>query len=184
MRLLLLALAAAARLLVAAAIAAAAAAAAADEVAAATATATTAGPLPPPGGLTTNPWPSSSPPRVVLTFLMDDLGFYDSSIFNPASVTPTLRSLADDGVRLTRMYAYKYCSPTRRSLLSGRYPIHISGQQAPVCSDYLPLNFTLLSQKLNGTGVESHFLGKGHLGYQTMDHLPINRGFTSHVGFL
>ena len=28
-------------------------------------------------------------------------------------------------------------------------------------------------------------MGKGHLGYQTMDHLPvINRGFDSHVGCL
>jgi len=29
-----------------------------------------------------------------------------------------------------------------------------------------------------------HFIGKGHLGYQTEDHLPINRGFDSHIGFL
>jgi hypothetical protein len=25
---------------------------------------------------------------------------------------------------------------------------------------------------------------KGHLGYQTTDHLPVNRGFDSHVGYL
>jgi hypothetical protein len=25
---------------------------------------------------------------------------------------------------------------------------------------------------------------QGHLGYETMDHLPINRGFASHVGYL
>lgn len=30
----------------------------------------------------------------------------------------------------------------------------------------------------------SHFVGKGHLGYETMDHLPVNRGFHSHVGYL
>ena len=27
-------------------------------------------------------------------------------------------------------------------------------------------------------------IGKGHLGYQTTDHLPINRGFESHTGYL
>lgn len=101
------------------------------------------------------------PPRVVLTFLVDDLGFWDSSVYNARSVTPVLRSLADDGVRLSRMYTYKYCSPTRRSLLSGRFPVHLSGAQAPVCSDYLPLNMTLLSQKLQAAGVVSHFIGKG-----------------------
>jgi arylsulfatase B len=120
----------------------------------------------------------------VLTVLIDDLGYWDSSVYNNRSVTPVLRSLADDGVRLPRMYTYKYCSPTRRSFLSGRFPVHLSGAQAPVCSDYLPLNMTLLSQKLQSAGVTSHFIGKGHLGYVTMDHLPINRGFASHVGYL
>ena len=100
-------------------------------------------------------------PRVVLTFLVDDLGFWDSSVYNSRSVTPVLRSLADEGVRLSRMYTYKYCSPTRRSFLSGRFPVHLSGAQAPVCSNYLPLNVTLLSQKLQTAGVVSHFIGKG-----------------------
>ena len=27
-------------------------------------------------------------------------------------------------------------------------------------------------------------IGKGHLGYTTMDHLPANRGFDTHVGYL
>ena len=49
--------------------------------------------------------------------LVDDLGYFDSSVYNENSVTPVLRSLADDGVRLSRMYTYKYCSPTRRALL-------------------------------------------------------------------
>ena len=41
-----------------------------------------------------------------------------------------------------------YCSPTRRSFLSGRFPVHITGDQAPICSNYLPLNLTLLPAKL------------------------------------
>jgi arylsulfatase A-like enzyme len=87
-------------------------------------------------------------------------------------------------VRLSRHYTYMYCSPTRRSFLSGRFPVHISEGQADACSNYLPLNFTLLSAKLAQAGYVSHFIGKGHLGYQTTDHLPINRGFSSHVGYL
>lgn len=78
-----------------------------------------------------------------------------------------------------------YCHrPTRRSILSGRFPVHISGRQAPLCSNFLPLQMTLLSAKLKQQGYETHFVGKGHLGYQTTDHLPINRGFDSHVGYL
>ena len=52
------------------------------------------------------------------------------------------------------------------------------------CSDVLPLNATILSEKLSRANYTCHFIGKGHLGYQTMDHLPINRGFQTHVGFL
>ena len=69
-------------------------------------------------------------------------------------------------------------------MLSGRYPNHISNAQAPTCSNYLPLEFTLLSQKLAQAKYSSHFVGKGHLGWNTDDHLLINRGFDSHVGYL
>ena len=49
-----------------------------------------------------------------------------------------------------------------------------------------PLEFTLLSGKLKQASppYETHFVGKGHLGYHTTDHLPVNRGFDSHVGYL
>ena len=53
--------------------------------------------------------------------------------------------------------------------------------QAGTCSNYLPLDFELLGSKLKRANFSTHFLGKGHLGYQTTDHLPINRGWDSHV---
>ena len=85
------------------------------------------------------------------------------------------------------------CSPTRRAILSGRFPNHLNpyeawaggpNGQAPVCSNYLPIEATLISEKLRSAGFGTHFIGKGHLGYQTTDHLPINRGFDTHVGYL
>eukprot|EP00038_Savillea_parva_P011469 m.197762 g.197762 ORF g.197762 m.197762 type:complete len:512 (+) comp20214_c0_seq1:161-1696(+) len=138
------------------------------------------------GLLATSVWASPTGPSTILTVLIDDLGFYDTAVHNPniVSVTPNLHSLVGDGLRLDRFYVYKYCSPTRRSFLSGRFPIHITGTQSDICDNCLPLNFTLLSQKLASAGWINHFIGKGHLGYLTMDHLPINRGFASHVGYL
>jgi len=121
---------------------------------------------------------------VILSILVDDLGHYDTSATNPNAPTLNIGALADEGLRLSRHYAYKWCSPSRRSFLSGRFPVHISGEQASTCSNYLPTNFTLLSGKLKQAGFMCHFIGKGHLGYQTEDHLPINRGFDSHVGYL
>eukprot|EP00937_MAST-01D_sp_MAST-1D-sp2_P007960 g7960.t1 len=123
-------------------------------------------------------------PEVIIVSLIDDLGFADIQPHNPLSPTPHIGELARAGVALTNMHAFKYCSPSRRSLLSGRFPVHISTNQAPDCSNYLPLPMTLLSGKLKRANFSTHFIGKGHLGYQTEDHLPVRRGFDSHVGFL
>ena len=55
-------------------------------------------------------------------------------------------------------------SPTRRSFLSGRFPNHITTVQpdgANMCSNFLPLNFTILSEKLHQGGYKNYFIGKG-----------------------
>lgn len=125
-----------------------------------------------------------------LVFLADDLGWYDTSIHNPDALkaTPALHDLAHkSGYILDHHYVFRYCSPTRRSLLTGRFPNHITSVQPDgdnLCSDFLPLNATILSEKLHAIGYKCHFIGKGHLGYQTTDHLPVRRGFDTHVGFL
>ena len=106
---------------------------------------------------------------------------------NPLIKTPFLDKLVkEDSSLIERHYTFKYCSPTRRSFLTGRFPVHVSMMQAQPCDNTLPLETTILSEKLAKapTPWASHFVGKGHLGYPTTDHLPINRGFDSHVGYL
>lgn len=58
---------------------------------------------------------SPRPPHLVFV-LADDLGFFDTSVYNPVAPTPTLAKLAGEGIRLDRHYVYRYCSPTRRSV--------------------------------------------------------------------
>ena len=129
--------------------------------------------------------PSERPPNVVL-ILADDLGWYDTSVTgNKDAPTPKLQALADGGLRLDRHYVFRFCSPTRRSLLTGRFPTSLTTVQpdgGDLCSDVLPLTAPLLSEVLGGAGYVSHFVGKGHLGYETEDHLPVNRGFATHAG--
>jgi arylsulfatase A-like enzyme len=96
--------------------------------------------------------PPASPRPHIVFLLADDLGFYDTALYNPASPTPTLRALAQQGILLDRHYVYRYCSPTRRSFLSGRLPNRITTVQPDncplqqggtssenICSDFLPL---------------------------------------------
>ena len=134
--------------------------------------------------LSSNTRPNKTVQITAQLVLIDDLGFADIQPNGPWSPTPFIGSLANEGILFRNMHAYKYCSPTRRSLLSGRFPVHISGKQAPVCSNFLPLQMTLLSEKMKRANFTTHFIGKGHLGYQTTDHMPVNRGFDTHYGFL
>ena len=60
-------------------------------------------------------------PNVVL-ILLDDVGFGASATFGGPSATPTLDTLAKDGLRYNRFHTTAICSPTRASLLTGRNP--------------------------------------------------------------
>ena len=50
----------------------------------------------------------------LVTVLADDLGWFDTAIYNPNSPTPALKNALDHGLRLDRHYVFRYCSPTRR----------------------------------------------------------------------
>src|SRR5580765_9005058 len=60
-----------------------------------------------------------TPPNVLL-ILLDDAGYGQTSTFGGPIPTPTLDSLARDGLRFTRFHVTALCSPTRAALLTGR----------------------------------------------------------------
>lgn len=70
--------------------------------------------------------PDSTPPNIVL-FLVDDMGWQDTSVpfadtitpFNRLYRTPNMERLAREGLKFTQAYASSVCSPTRISLMSG-----------------------------------------------------------------
>jgi arylsulfatase I/J len=67
---------------------------------------------------------SPSRPHVIF-ILADDLGYgipgWGAAPTSPMQ-TPAIKALMDEGLTLTRQYAYMSCSPSRGSLLTGRYP--------------------------------------------------------------
>ena len=66
----------------------------------------------------------------LLFILADDLGWADVGWHRPANYseahTPYLDGLVRRGVDLDRHYAFKFCSPSRSSLQTGRNPIHVN----------------------------------------------------------
>jgi arylsulfatase A-like enzyme len=124
-------------------------------------------------------------PRPNIVFvLVDDLGWGDVAYNGSEIRTPTLDALAASGARLDRYYTYSVCSPTRAALMTGRTAFE-TGVDGPVGLDRgLPLNYTLLPERLQDQGYQTAMVGKWHLGTRSLQYLPNQRGFESFYGFL
>lgn len=125
-------------------------------------------------------------------FLIDDMGWRDLGCFGSSFYeTPNIDRLARQAMRFTDAYAAcPVCSPTRASIMSGKYPARIgltnfiagrkSGKLLP--PDYLlhmPLEEVTFAETLQGAGYATGFFGKWHLG--DMPYLPDNQGFATNV---
>ena len=79
------------------------------------------------------PMPEDSLPNILI-ILVDDLGKYDISTYNPDGVpTPAIDQLASQGIRFTRAYATSsVCSPSRASMLTGRYQQRFGYERQPM----------------------------------------------------
>ena len=128
---------------------------------------------------------ATMPPHII-SILQDDLGFFDSGVHNPISEqwTQNITSLAKQGVVLNYHYSHWHCSPSRRSFLTGRLPIHHGEQLSSNSGDDVDLRMNWISEKLVSRGYEAHWFGKMHTGFRSMSHLPISHNFTKSTGSL
>ena len=131
----------------------------------------------------------------IVVFLVDDLGYADIGANNPNCFyeTPHIDQLAASGTRFTDGYAANpVCSPTRYSLMTGKYPSRVdatnffSGRRggtfkpAPLV-DNMPLEEITIAQVLKKQGYRTFFAGKWHLG-KSEEYYPQNRGFDINMG--
>jgi hypothetical protein len=127
-------------------------------------------------------------PNIVFV-LADDLGWnaigYQN--FDLSFVSPNLNTLASDGLILANYYAQEVCTPSRASLLTGRYPLSV-GMQYGVVDIYTPWGLDLqeetVAEVLSSAGYATHIVGKWHLGHHSPRYLPTARGFDTFVGYL
>eukprot|EP01006_Ploeotia_vitrea_P022980 TRINITY_DN55428_c0_g1_i1.p1 TRINITY_DN55428_c0_g1~~TRINITY_DN55428_c0_g1_i1.p1 ORF type:complete len:663 (-),score=76.31 TRINITY_DN55428_c0_g1_i1:895-2883(-) len=133
---------------------------------------------------TTHTSPSDKPN--ILFILADDIGWADFGFRTPELKTPVLDQLAKDGLQLENYYVQPLCTPTRGSLLTGKYPIHLGLQNLVLTAAEnrsLPLQELTMAQMLKRSGYSTHLIGKWHLGHHCWEATPTFRGFDSFYGF-
>ena len=133
-------------------------------------------------------------PNIVF-FLVDDLGWTDLGTFGSSFYeTPHIDQFAAEGVKFTNAYAACHvCSPTRSSILTGKYPARnnmtdwIPGRRDFPFQKYLnvrtgqhlPYEETTLAEALRSHGYKTAAVGKWHLGRAPST--PDKHGFDWHI---
>ncbi|QEG43631.1 sulfatase [Roseimaritima ulvae] len=131
----------------------------------------------------------------ILVIVVDDLGYMDIGANNPDCFyeTPHIDRLSSSGMRFTNGYAANpVCSPTRFSLMTGRYPSRAdatnffggnrSGKFNPApMNHFMPVEETTVANVLKEKGYATFFAGKWHLG-KGDEFLPQARGFDVNMG--
>ncbi len=130
-----------------------------------------------------------------IVILVDDLGWTDLSCMGSTFYeTPNIDRLAAQGMKFTQAYsACTVCSPTRASLLTGRYParLHVTDWieghvrpearlQVPDWTMRLPLEEQTIAEALKPAGYASVSIGKWHLGGPGF--FPEQQGFDQNIG--
>ena len=150
-------------------------------------------------------WPLQAKRPNVVLIVSDDQGYRDLGCFGSDEVkTPYLDRLAEDGVKLTSFYVtWPACTPSRGSLLTGRYPQRngiydmIRNEAPDYGYEYKPgeyeatferiggmdLREVLLPKVLADAGYLSGIYGKWDLGVHKR-FLPLARGFDDFYGFV
>jgi len=127
----------------------------------------------------------AAPPNVVV-IVADDLGWNDVGYHNPEIRTPHIDALAEQGARFDRFYVNPTCSPTRASLMTGKFAARV-GMDAPVqwhTEQGLPLEERILPEYFRDAGYQTLMSGKWHLGMAHPDMFPGSRGFDHSYGNL
>ncbi|MBX3411174.1 MAG: arylsulfatase [Pirellulales bacterium] len=101
----------------------------------------------------------------VLLIITDDQGYGDLGVHgNPAVRTPHLDRLAGQGAQFKTFYVSPVCSPTRASLLTGRYNYRTGVVDTYLGRSMMHPDEVTLAEMLASAGYRTGIFGKWHLG--------------------
>jgi arylsulfatase A-like enzyme len=110
-------------------------------------------------------------PNLVL-IIADDMGWDDCGAYgHPAVCTPNIDRLAAGGMRFTNAFVTtSSCSPSRASIITGRYPHHTDAEQLHWP---LPAEQVTFVELLKDAGYWTAAAGKWHLGDAVKDRFDV-----------
>lgn len=127
--------------------------------------------------------------------LIDDLGWRDLGCYGSTFYeTPNIDKLAAEGMRFTDAYAAcPLCSPTRASIMTGKYPARLKQTYTPSrlrtevrtrlipprCQQQLKLEEVTIAEALKEAGYATCSVGKWHLG--RTPYYPQKQGFDINI---
>ena len=121
-------------------------------------------------------------PNIVL-ILTDDQGYGDlRSNGNPKIDTPVLDRLAATSTRFERFFVCPLCTPTRATLLSGRYYLRTGAISVTRGLETMRSGEITIAEVLKTAGYATGCFGKWHLGEHYPNH-PNGQGFDEFFGF-
>ncbi|RBW56657.1 sulfatase [Tenacibaculum sp. E3R01] len=131
------------------------------------------------GGQTNN----NNSPNILL-IIADDMGLDATPGFNVGTVKPNmpnLQSMINTGIRFTNLWSYPTCTPTRSSILTGKYGFRTGVMKV---DDVLPTSEISLQQYLKdkNSGHSNAVIGKWHLSKDASH--PTQMGIDYYAGLL
>jgi arylsulfatase len=131
--------------------------------------------------------PSAQPKPNILFILVDNLGYGELGVYGGGATrgapTPRIDKLASEGLRLTNMNMEAQCTPSRSSILTGRYAIRSGTHSVPFggVADGLTQWEVTMAESLSAAGYATALYGKWHLGSHD-GRLPNDQGFDEWYG--
>jgi len=107
---------------------------------------------------------AATPPSVIL-ILSDDQGYGDLSLHgNPHLATPNIDRIAKQGAQFTQFQVCPVCSPTRASLLTGRYNYRTGVVDTFKGRSLMDPREQTAAELFSAAGYRTGIFGKWHLG--------------------
>lgn len=123
----------------------------------------------------------------ILFILADNLGYGELGVYGGGATrgapTPRIDKLASEGLRLTNMNMEAQCTPSRSSILTGRYAIRSGTHSVPFggVADGLTQWEVTTAESLSAASYATALYGKWHLGSND-GRLPNDQGFDEWYG--